>query len=728
MSIIRKYAGSEKADTSDTEEGKHRLEKKWFVYAFLGVGIFGIILLGYIIYLSRDLPSPSQLENYQPRLITHILGNDGSVIKELYTQKRFFVPLDSIPTFVQQAVIATEDRKFYDHWGINLLTIGRAFLVNVTSLGIRQGASTITQQLARNLYLTFRQTLARKIRETLTAIEIERAYSKREILEMYLTQTYFGSGVYGIGAAAMKYFSKPVQELTVSEAATLIGILKAPTHYNPIYQPEACLARRDIILRNMRVCDFLTEEQYQHAVQDSIKLAVSHDIDDLGIAPYFTEMVRQELEDRQAKYGFDYYRDGLTVETTLNPDLQRFAELAMKEHLAEWQPRVTNRYLTTDRNDFVLHKYPNADPYELYKIMQDSTRLDSIIRAETVVQVAFVALDPETGDILAMIGGRNFRKYKFNRAVQSRRQPGSTFKPFAYIAAIDNGYPLTTRLWNTDVVATLPGGKRWTPPNFDGSRGGLTTLREGIQHSINLVSVRLVLELTKPIQVVTYAHQMGIESPLDTVSAIVLGCTGVTPMELTSAYSALAARGLRAEPIAIKRIIDRHGNIVEDNSPRKKVVLSEETAYLMTSMLESAINRGTGGSARWKYGFRAPAAGKTGTTNEFTDAWFVGYTPQLVAGVWVGLDDPGLSLGKGATGSSAALPIWARFMKMAYDSLGYKTEDFEMPAGVVEVKICKDSYTRASQYCPNTYTEVFLRKNQPREICPIHSRVRTSSR
>ena len=682
-----------------------------------------MLLLGYILHLSHDLPSLTQLENYQPRLVTHILGKDGTVIKELYTQKRFFVPLDSIPLSVQHAVIATEDRRFYQHWGINLLTVGRAAMVNLASFSIRQGASTITQQLARNLYLSHRRTFARKIRETLTAIEIERTYSKREILEMYLTQTYFGSGVYGIGAAAMKYFSKPVQKLTVSESATLIGILKAPARYNPIDQPEASLARRNIILNSMRVCNYLTETEYREAIQDSIVVNNSRDVGDIGIAPYFTEMVRQELEGRQSKYGFDCYQDGLTVVTTLDPRLQRFAELAVKEHAAIWQPRVMKRYLTKERSEFVRHKYPNASSLEMFDILENRTRMDSIIRAETVLQVAFVALDPQTGHILALIGGRDFQKYKFNRATQARRQPGSTFKPFAYIAAIDNGYPLTTRLWNTDVVATLPGGKRWTPPNYDGSRGGLTTLREGIRNSINLVSVRLVQELVKPIQVVAYAHQMGIQSPLDTVSAIVLGCSGVTPIELVSAYSSLAARGLRAEPLAIRQIIDRHGTILEDNLPRKEVALSEETAYLMTSMMETAIDRGTGGSARWKYGFRAPAAGKTGTTNEFTDAWFVGYTPELAAGVWVGLDDPGLSLGTGGTGAGVALPVWARFMKMAYDSIGFDSQDFQMPAGIVEIKVCKESYNRASEYCPDTYSEVFARKNQLRDVCPIHSQI-----
>ncbi len=725
---FKKSTTSENVADSNAGKTGYQLEKRWFLICFLIVGALGLILVAYLAYLSRGLPSPSQLENYQPRLVTRVLAKDGIVIKELYTQKRFFVPLDSVPQFVIDAVIATEDRKFYNHWGINMLTIGRAMMVNIASMGIRQGASTITQQLARNLYLSHRRTYARKIRETLTAIEIERTYSKREILEMYLTQTYFGSGVYGIGAAAMKYFSKSVGNLTLTEATTLIGLLKAPAHYSPIKKPEAAIARRNIILNNMRVCEYLTDEQYHQAVEETLAVNLSETVDEIGIAPYFTEMIRRGLSRRQKKYGFDYYRDGLTVETTLDVRLQQFAETAVAEHLPQLQQKVTDRYLTKDRQEFVRHKYPNADPLELYQVLQDTAILDSLIRAETVVQVAFVAIDPHTGDILAMIGGRDFRQYKFNCAIQARRQPGSAFKPFAYIAAIDNGYPLTTRLLNQNIVGTLPGGKRWTPQNYDLSRGGPTTLREGLRRSINLVTLRLVIELIKPIQLVTYAHQMGIESPLDTVSALALGCSGVTPLELVSAYSALAARGLRAEPTAIKRIIDRHGNVVEENSPRRDVVLSEETAYLITSMLESVINRGTGGSARWKHGFVAPAAGKTGTTNDFTDAWFLGFTPKIAAGVWVGLNDPGLSLGRGQTGSSAALPMWAKFMKAAYDSLGWKWEKFDMPTGVVEVEICEESLTLATDYCPKTFKEVFFRKNQPRKMCPIHGSIGMSRR
>jgi penicillin-binding protein 1A len=545
---------------------------------------------------------------------------------------------------------------------------------------------------------------------------------------MYLTQTYFGSGVYGIGAASMKYFSKSVGDLTLAEAATLIGVLKAPAHYSPIHKPEAAVARRNLVLNSMRVCDYLSEDEYRHAVQETLAVHLDESVDDIGIAPYFTEMVRRELSRRQQKYGFDYYRDGLTVETTLDVRLQQFAEAAVAEHLPVVQQKVTDRYLTTDRQEFVRHKYPNADPPEWYQILQDTTSLDSLIRAETVVQVAFVAIDPHTGDILAMIGGRDFRQYKFNCAIQARRQPGSAFKPFAYIAAIDNGFPVTTRLLNQNIVGTLPGGKRWTPQNYDLSRGGLTTLRNGLQWSLNLVTLRLVIELIKPVQLVTYAHQMGISSPLDTVSALALGCSGVTPLELVSAYSSLAGRGLRADPIAIKRIIDRHGNVIEENSPRRDVVLSEETAYVITTLMESVINRGTGGSARWKYGFTAPAAGKTGTTNEFTDAWFLGFTPKIAAGVWVGLNDPGLSLGKGQSGSVVALPVWAKFMKAAYDSLGWKWERFEMPTGVVEVEICEESLSLATDYCPKTYKEVFFRKNQPRNICPIHGSVGMSRR
>jgi penicillin-binding protein 1A len=704
-----------------------RQEKQWILYSFIAVATLLLLFVVYLVFLSRSLPSLSQLENYQPRLATRVLARDGTRIKELYTQKRFFVPLDSIPPFAVQAVIATEDRKFYDHWGINLLTIARAALVNLTSLGIRQGASTLTQQLAWNLYLTHRRTYTRKIREALTAIEIERTYSKREILEMYLTQTYFGNGAYGIGAAAMKYFSKSVQELTLSEAAMLIGLLKAPGVYSPTTKPNAALARRNIILNNMRVCGYLTDSQYKAAVKEPIVLNMGEEMGEIGTAPYFTEMVRQELDRRQEKYGFDTYGAGLTVETTLDPALQRFAERAVEEQLPEVQRRVTGHYLASGRMDFILHKFPTADSTTLKGIPVRTLTLDSMIRAETVVQVAVVAIDPLTGDILAMIGGRDFQKYKFNRAIQARRQPGSSFKPFSYIAAIDNGYPLTTKLLNQDVVATLPGGKRWTPQNYDLSRGGPTTLREALRRSLNLVTVHLVTELIKPVQVVSYAHQMGIESPLDTVTSLALGCSGVTPLELVSAYSSLAGKGLRAKPMAIRRIDDRYGNIVEENFPKRDVVLSEETAFLITSLLETVINRGTGAPARTTWGFRAPAAGKTGTTNDFTDAWFIGFTPKIAVGVWVGLDDPGLSLGKNATGAVIALPIWATFMNQVYDSLGWAWDEFEMPSGVVELEVCEDSGQLASPYCPRTYKEVFNRKNQPHDLCPLHSRFHGNS-
>jgi penicillin-binding protein 1A len=706
----------------------NHLEKRWFLYSFIVVVALLLLVVAYLIYLSRDLPSLTQLESYQPRLATRILASDGTIIKELYTQKRFFVPLDSIPPFVVQAVIATEDRKFYDHWGVNLLTIGRAAFVNFTSLGIRQGASTITQQLARNLYLTHRRTYNRKIRETITAIDIERTYSKREIMEMYLTQTYFGSGAYGIGAAALKYFSKSVKELTISEAALLIGLLKAPAVYSPVTRPDAALARRNIVLANMHTCGFLTDSQYQSALNEPVVLNMGEEMGELGIAPYFTEMVRQDLDRRQNEYGFDTYGAGLTVETTLNPAMQRFAEHAVEEQLPEIQRRVTGHYLASGKIDFILHKFPNVDPNTLAGLPISKSALDSMIRAETVVQVAVVAIDPQTGGILAMIGGRDFRKYKFNRAIQARRQPGSSFKPFTYIAAIDNGYPLTTKVLNQDVVAIMPGGKRWTPQNYDLSRGGPTTLREALRRSLNLVTVRLATDYIKPVQIVTYAHQMGIESPLDTVTSLALGCSGVTPLEIVSAYSSLAGRGLRAEPFSIKRISDRYGSIVEENSPRKEVVLSEETAFLITSLLETVIDHGTGAPARTRWNFRVPAAGKTGTTNDFTDAWFVGFTPKIAAGVWVGLDDPALSLGKGATGSAVALPIWATFMNQVYDSLGWSWDEFQIPTGVVELEICEQSGDIATPYCPKTFKEFFNRKNQPHDLCPLHGHFHTNSR
>ncbi|RMG68386.1 MAG: PBP1A family penicillin-binding protein [Calditrichaeota bacterium] len=661
--------------------------------------VFTLFVLLYVGYLAMDLASLEKLENVDPALVTRIFSEDGVVIHELYTYNRIYVSYDQIPEHVIQALLATEDREFFDHWGINIKRIPKALLVDLATLSFRQGFSTITMQLARNLYakdIGFSKNINRKIREILTALQIERTYSKKEILEMYLNVAYFGHGVYGIQSAAKRYFNKDVSDLTPEEGAVLIALLKSPARYSPINHPDLAQQRRNLVLYNMFACHYLTREQY-----DSLKAlpVVVHPPEERGkIAPYFTEYVRQQLNSLQDSLGVNVYEDGLNVYTTLNTQIQACMDSAIARYMPQLQKKV--------RENLQRWKEENQIP-------------DSVFEKKSEVQIGFVALDHRNGHILAMVGGRDFSTSKFNRATQARRQPGSAFKPFLYVAALDNGYTPVDKILNQPVVITNPDGTRWDPENFDHTFGGLTTLREGLRRSINLVAARLILEIG-PQTVVDYAHRLGIHTPLRPYPSLAMGSSEVIPLELVSAYGVFANKGVRVEPIAITRIEDRFGNVIYSAKPRRQQVLSQASAYLITNMLETVINKGTGASARWRYHFTAPAAGKTGTTNDYTDAWFVGFTPYLTAGVWVGLDDPELKLGRGMTGSRAALPFWAQFMKCVYDSLKLPHTEFIQPSDVINLQVCLDSGDIATNFCPNVVNEVFNVKYRPTQTCKLH--------
>ncbi|TKJ39048.1 hypothetical protein CEE37_11530 [candidate division LCP-89 bacterium B3_LCP] len=694
---------------------------KLILWSALLTLIFATAFSVYLAFLARDLPSLEQLEHYDPRLTTTVLSADGKVIKELFTQRRIYVPYDQLPQDLTQSILVTEDHRFYDHWGMNMARTLRAAAINFTSMSIRQGASTITQQLARNLYLSFEQTYSRKLKEALTALQIERTYSKREILEMYLTQSYFGHGAYGIEAAAQRYFNKCAEDLNLQESALLVAQLKAPSHYSPFKKPESAKGRRNLILSLLRNSGYLTSAQYERVANAPLGVQIERKDDHRNVAPYYSEMVRIQLEELGEEIGFDYYKDGLTIYTTLDSRLQFCAEEAVKGHLDTLQAKFWHKFVSKDVPKLIKEKYPDFSEEEITDLLADSTALDSIFADQCRIQVAFVVLDPASGRILSLIGGRNFDESKFNRAVQAIRQPGSVFKAFVYSTAIDNGYPPTYQLLNQDVVVHMPDGSRWTPPNYDHSRGGMTTLRRGLKKSLNLVTVRLVQEIVHPRDVVRYARQMGITTRLDAVDAIALGSSGVLPIELTAAYGAYANRGVHCQPFAIVRIANREGDVLYEHTLKRRVALSEETAYIMTDMLRSVMVGGTGVSARYKYGFNRPSGGKTGTTNDYTDAWFVGFTPQLVAGVWVGLDDPAISLGEGQSGARAALPIWATFMKTAYDTLKWEVADFVIPTGIVKMEICADSNQKARDFCPNIIEEVFRIEDAPMEMCPVHT-------
>jgi len=697
-----------------------RIVRHCLLLVFLGI----ILVLGIVLALSKNLPSLEQLENYDPDLVTRIYSSDGKVLNELFVQKRVFVELDKIPSHMKNAVISSEDRRFYDHWGLSMRSVIRAVVVNTISMSYRQGFSTLTQQLARNLYKSvgFEDSIIRKIKEVITAIQIERTYTKDEILEMYLNTVHFGHGTYGVEAATKRFFGKECDELMIDESALLVGLLPAPASYSPIHHPDRAIRRRNTVLRVMKDQGYITKPIYfenraktLQSVQEESKR---------GTAPYFTEYVRRILEKEDENLEINIYRDGLKIYTTLDSRLQSIAEKSVLQSVQEVQKKL-NRRLFKDTDEFENLALLTIYPEDTVKMMMDGDgELYKDLRDKLLVQCAFVALDPTTGGILAMVGGRPDYHDQYNRAVQAKRQPGSVFKPLVYTTALDNGYPVTEQLLNQPVVLNVQNVDgtwvKWRPQNYDGSTGGLTTLREGLRKSMNLISVRMVQQGIAPAeQVKRTAKRMGITTEIRAVDALALGTSEVIPLEMVSAYAAYANKGVYSKPFAITRIEDRYGNILKDYFPDREEVLNEETAYLMTSLLQTVMDRGTGGSARWKYKFNRPAAGKTGTTQGWSDAWFVGFTPQIAAGAWFGVDDFRVPLGPGQDGARSALPAWARFMKGSHDTLDFKVESFERPSGVEDIEVCTVTKKSPLPACP-IQKEIYKSGTEPIQKCKVH--------
>lgn len=722
-----------KRQVRDSEEsgftmnvGRQPTNTRTKIWSFLGI-FFVFAGVIYLFLITRDLPSLKQLEEYKPKLASVVYSSDMKVIHEYYEQKRSFVPLEEMPEHLIDAIIATEDRRFYDHWGMDIRRLFGAVFKNIVTADLSgQGASTLTQQLAKQLYLTLEKTYTRKIKELITAIQIERTYTKPEILEMYLNHMYFGQSAYGVQSASVVFFGKDVQDIAVDESAILVGLLKAPNRYSPIRHPNRCLTRRNVVLNAMRETDFLSEEEYKTFISSPIDLTKEQNTA-YGLAPYFTEYVRQVM---QEKYGYNLYTAGLSIYTTLDSRAQYLAEKAVQRNIGKIQEGVREYYISEKLEDKLLTEEFKNENEDWMVMLTDSVFVDSLISAKARAEVALVSIDPRNGHIIALIGGRNFEESKFNRAVQARRQPGSAFKPFIYTAAVDNGYPPSYEVLNQPVVVMMPDGSRWSPRNFNLSVGGPTTFREGLKNSLNLVTVRVLHEvIKKPSIVVDYAHKMGIKSPLVAVDAIALGASEVTPLEIVSAYGTFANRGIHYEPIAILRVEDKNGNIIEQHIPQSREVLREETAYIITNMLQTVIDAGTGARARWMYHFNRKAGGKTGTTNDYSDAWFLGFTPQIATSVWVGIDeysvgDFKLTLGKNKTGSNTALPIWGPYMKAVHDSLDLPKADFQMPQGVVKVEICEDSKLLAKDSCPcNVVEEIFFKDLAPTEYCDSNTGV-----
>ncbi|MBI3596033.1 MAG: PBP1A family penicillin-binding protein [Nitrospirae bacterium] len=783
-------------------EGKHEKEKifleveyegpskpKWswkikLLIVFAALLILGAGGLGGIFwYFSKDLPSIETLREYQPSLVTKVYGEDRQLIGQFYIERRVVVPFSRMPPDLLHAIIAVEDSRFYEHKGIDPLGILRALLTNIETLRLRQGASTITQQLARSLFLSSEKSLKRKIKEALLAWKIEKVLTKDEILELYLNQIYFGHGAYGVQSAARTYFGKNVDQLNLSEVAYLAGVPRAPTEYSPYINPERAKQRQGVVLRRMVEEGFITEDQFRRVYRQDLyfqKLEKEEEI-----APYFMEYLRQNLS---AAYGENMvYKGGLSVYTTLNLTLQKAATPALQEGLREVDKRQGYRgpiahkspkELAQDQEtgtgimgmaavkegdvidgvvtavdeqgatvvaagrtgrispegmawakkrlkgpdllkDVELNS--NAKPSDILHvgdvIRVKIRRLDP--RGKTavfsldqgpVVEGALIALDPRTGAIKAMVGGYDFKRSEFNRALSARRQPGSAFKPIIYATAIERGFTPATIMVDSPVVfVDEEQQKVWRPENYESKFFGPISLREALAHSRNLATVKL-LDRVGIKNVVEFAKRVGITSPLTPDLSMALGSSSVSLIELASAFGVFANEGVRVEPIAVLSVADSSGRVLEEHEPVANEVIAKETAYVITNMMEDVIQKGTGWRAKV---LGRPLAGKTGTTNDFTDAWFVGFAPNLVAGVWVGFDDV-RSLGDREAGASAALPIWIGFMRAAFEVMPEMT--FPIPENVVFANIDPQTGLLAPEGAEDAVIEIFVKGTEPTKL------------
>jgi len=610
--------------------------------------------------LARPLPKPEIPET------TVILDSAGNVIDTLFEENRIVISDDKIPALMRQALVAVEDERFYQHHGFDLNGIARAIYRNVRAWDVVEGGSTLTQQLAKNLYLTHERTFTRKVKEALLTVELERTYTKTEILNMYLNLVYFGRGAYGIEVASRRYFGKNAEDLTLEEAATLAALPRAPSYYDPFKRPEKVKTRRNFVLNKMVELNFISAEQADATKEKPLKLA-SLEVEDK--APYFVQEVIGQLSQKLPEESI--YRGGLKVYTTLDLRMQESAQQAVKEVLAEQDPQL---------------------------------------------QAALAAIDPATGYVKALVGGRNFEESQFNRATQARRQPGSSMKPFLYAAAIDRGYTQATTIRCEPVEYPLPSGEVYKPEDYGDEPYHYRefTLLEALQHSDNVVAVRLNY-LMGPEALVQEAKNMGITTPLQPYLSLALGSIGLTPLELARGYATLAAGGIKTDPIFIKKVVGEEDDVILEHKPKRAVALSKSTAYLVTNMMESVLEPGGTASNLRQYLTR-PAAGKTGTTDKYRDAWFAGFTPQLSTAVYVGFDDQSRSIW--LPGGRVAGPIWAKFMAKAMENQPVKA--FSVPNNIVKIDICLDSGLRATQYCPRVKTMSFIKGTEPKQFDNTH--------
>jgi penicillin-binding protein 1A len=658
---------------------------------------------------TADLPNIATLQDYRPRIVTKVFSEEGNVIGEFFIEKRELVPMDQVPKVLRDAIIAAEDANFYEHEGLDFNGIIRALMKNIRAGGIVQGGSTITQQVVKSLLLTPERSIQRKIKEAILAYRLERSLSKEEILYLYLNQIYFGHGAYGVQVAAQNYFGHDVSEVDLAEAALLAGLPRAPSRYSPAGKGNTDLARerQAYVLEQMLGEEMISREEVDRALARPILVVenteeVEDDAEEAGpiskaeilgqpepirilpfrkinkeIAPYFIDTIREHL---LKNYGKEKtFCGGLRVYTTLREDDQKAAREAIQ---------------------FGVDAYRERQPEKAAE------------EADNPIDGALLAFDLPDGYVRAMVGGLDHGRSQYNCAVQARRQPGSAVKPLIYGAALDKGYTPATIIVDSPLVFNDPVlEEKWKPKNYSRYFVGPTTLRDALTHSRNVVTIKILRDIGVS-YAIRYARRLGVTSPLSPDLSLALGSSEVTLQELLVVYSTFATEGRRLDPTSIHKIVDADGQVLEENHPRAEEVISPQTAYLVTSMLESVVKEGTGRAVR---SLGVPCAGKTGTTNEFKDAWFIGYTPDRIAGVWVGRRQP-QNLGKRESGGRAAAPVWLHYMKKTLPKGSRRS--FSMPSGMVFSRIDTKTGLLATRSSKKTRLECFVEGTEPREFSP----------
>jgi penicillin-binding protein 1A len=725
------------------------------------------VALGVLFFreIRKDLPPVEQLAGYRPAVASQVYAAGGELVGEFFLEKRYLVPLDRIPPVVRQAFVAAEDSNFYTHRGIDFTSILRAFANNVFAGSVVQGGSTITQQVVKSLLLSPERSYQRKIKEVLLSLRLERQFKKDEILYIYLNQIYLGSGAYGVAAASQVYFSKDIQEVTLPEAALLAGLPQAPSRTSPVHHPKRARSRELYVLDRMVAAGYIDHEQREAAARIPVHVVLGQRRQSYAYAPDYVEYVRRTLEER---YGSRApYELGLRIDTALDLSMQQIAEKAVRNGLkgldrrrgyrgpvrrlseAEAQPFLDQQERSVPKDGYrpgtsveALVVRSSAEratlrvggsevvlpaagmawargwtparlrPGDVVLVQiekQQSGVLEASLDQDPDTEGAFLALDANSGRVRAMVGGYDYSRSQFNRAVQAMRQPGSAFKPMVYAAAFDHGFTPASIVVDSPISFEDGSNRIWKPENYEQEFRGATRLREALVHSMNVITVKVAQDIGLP-YLLSYLPRFGFERPFPRNLSIALGSSEVTLLEMVRAFDVFATGGQLYDPIFITKITDSAGNVIEDRRPSHSEVLSPETSYLITSILKSVIERGTGHRAK---ALARPAAGKTGTTNDQMDAWFIGYTPELVAGAWVGFDEK-KTLGKEETGGRAAVPIWLEFMQEATDKM--PISDFAVPQGIVFVNIDEKTGLRAAPGDGELLLECFRRGSEPQQV------------